>query len=117
MPFSNPKFVNPQIFLTERDSVTRFSTSSFFHESVSPKPLSIPIGSFEFFRKFAEILAAQCAPPVTLTPVANGKTFNHKSFNYTGGKFAAGNVDTVSTTPAKQVAKFAASVVDTIGAP
>ncbi len=29
-----------------RDSVTRFSTSGFFHESVSPKPLSIPLGSF-----------------------------------------------------------------------
>jgi hypothetical protein len=43
---------------------------------------------------------------------------------YTGGKFAAGIIDTsgnnlppVSITPAKQVAKFAAGVVDTGGAP
>ncbi len=35
-----------------------------------------------FFRKFAEIFAAQGAPPVSLTPAANGKIFNHKSFNY-----------------------------------
>ncbi len=42
---------------------------------------------------------------------------------YTGGKFAAGAVDTcavlppVSTTLVKLVAKFAAGVVDTSGAP
>jgi hypothetical protein len=28
---------------------------------------------FEFFRKFAEIFAAQGLPPVSTTPVANGK--------------------------------------------
>jgi hypothetical protein len=28
---------------------------------------------FDFFLKFAEIFAAQGAPPVSLTPVANGK--------------------------------------------
>ncbi len=43
----------------------------FFHESVSPKPLSIQTGRFEFFRKSAEIFAVQSAPPVSLTPVAN----------------------------------------------
>ncbi len=32
-------------------SVTRLSTSGFFHESVSPKPLSIPLGSFQIFAK------------------------------------------------------------------
>ncbi len=42
---------------------TRFSTSGFFHESVSPKQLSIPL-----IRG-----AAQGAPPVSLTPVVNGK--------------------------------------------
>jgi hypothetical protein len=31
----------------------------FFHEPVSPKPLSILLGPFGFFRKFAEIFAAQ----------------------------------------------------------
>jgi hypothetical protein len=43
----------------------------FFHESVSPKPLSIQLGPFEFFSRFVEIFAAQGAPPVsTLTPGA-----------------------------------------------
>jgi hypothetical protein len=38
------------------ESDTRFS-SSCFHESISPGPLSIPIGQFEFLRKLAEIFA------------------------------------------------------------
>ncbi len=42
-------FPNP----LKRDSVTRFSTSGFFHESVSPKLLSIPLGPFSNIRKFA----------------------------------------------------------------
>ncbi len=45
----------------------------FFHESVSPKLWGYHSGRFEFFRKFAEIFAAQGAPPVSLTPVANEK--------------------------------------------
>jgi hypothetical protein len=45
----------------------------FFHESVSPKPLCIPLGPFLICLKFAEIFAAQGAPPVSLTPVENGK--------------------------------------------
>ncbi len=37
---------------------------------------------FEFFRKFAEIFAAQGAPPVSTTPpVANGNIFKQKNFN------------------------------------
>ncbi len=36
----------------------------FFHESVSPKPLSIPIGPFRIF-------SVANLPPVSLTPVAN----------------------------------------------
>jgi hypothetical protein len=39
------------------------------------------LSRFKFFQKFAEIFAAQGAPPVSLTPVANGKIFNHKSVN------------------------------------
>jgi hypothetical protein len=35
-----------------------------------------------FFRKFAEILAAQSAPPVSLTPVANGKNLRSKMLTY-----------------------------------
>jgi hypothetical protein len=57
----------------------------FFHESVSPKPLSTPLhhlGRFEFFQKFGETFAAQGAPPVLLTPVANGKTSIQRNFNY-----------------------------------
>jgi hypothetical protein len=37
--------------LAFKGSVTRFLTSGFFHESVSPKPLSIPLGSFRIFSK------------------------------------------------------------------
>ncbi len=40
------------------------------------------LGPLEFFQKFAEIFAAQCATPVSLTPAANGKIFNQKSFKY-----------------------------------
>jgi hypothetical protein len=42
-----------------------------FHESVSPKPLSIPLRTLRIFRKFAEIFAAQGAPPVSLTLASN----------------------------------------------
>ncbi len=49
----------------------------FFHESVSPKLLSIPLRPF---RKFAEIFAAQGAQPVLLTPVANEKNRHSKKF-------------------------------------
>jgi hypothetical protein len=38
-----------------KNSVTRFSTSGFFHESVSPKPLSIPLGPFQIFFKNFQI--------------------------------------------------------------
>ena len=34
-------------------------TSGFLHESVSPKPLSIPIGSFQIFLKIRRDIAAQ----------------------------------------------------------
>ncbi len=52
-----------------RDSDTRILTSGFLHGSVSPKPLIILLGPFIIFRKFAEIFAAQGAPPVSFTPV------------------------------------------------
>ncbi len=41
-------------YLTSRESDTRFSTSDFFHKSVSPGPLSMPIGPFRFFSKIRE---------------------------------------------------------------
>ncbi len=37
----------------------RFFASDFFHESSSPGPLKITLGSLRIFRKFAEIFAAQ----------------------------------------------------------
>ncbi len=61
----------------------------FLHESVSPKPLSIPLGLFRIFRKFAEIYAAQ---------------------GDTGGKFATGINNTNET-------GGATGVVDTGGTP
>ncbi len=36
--------------------------------------------NFKFFRKFAEIFAAQGAPPVSSTPVANGQKFSIRKF-------------------------------------
>ncbi len=48
-----------------RDSVTRFSTSGSFMNQFPP--------SSWVYRKFTEIIAAQRAPPVSLTPVANEK--------------------------------------------
>jgi hypothetical protein len=65
-----------------RDSATRFFASSFFHQSVSPNPLSIPLGPFQIFTKFTEIFAAQGALPVSLTTVANGKNLLSKSVKY-----------------------------------
>jgi hypothetical protein len=52
---------------TQRESDTRYSTSVFFHESVFPGPLSIPLGSFRLFRKFAEITANECLSAVSTT--------------------------------------------------
>jgi hypothetical protein len=65
----NPGSVLPvEINIFKGTVSERFFASGFFHESPSPKPLIITLGSF---RKFAEIFACQGAPPVSLTPVAN----------------------------------------------
>ncbi len=94
-----------------------FFESGFFHESVSPKPLSIQLGRFRIFRKFTEIFTAQCWPPVSTTPVANlPPVWTTPAANFatsftsvvdTGGKFATGVKDTGG--------KFAAGVNDTGG--
>ncbi len=48
----------------------------------SPRPLIIyHKRRFDFFRKFSEIFTARCLPPVSLTPVTNGKIFNQKMFH------------------------------------
>jgi hypothetical protein len=52
----------------------------FFHESVSPKPLSIPL--IKAVSKILKIFAAQGAPSVSLQRVANGKICSQQSFYY-----------------------------------
>ncbi len=47
-----------------------------------PQASEYPRGRFEFFRKLSEIFAAQGAPPVSLTPVANEKIFNQKNLKF-----------------------------------
>jgi hypothetical protein len=44
-----------------------------FMNQFPPSPRVFHYDRFEFFRKFAKIFAAQGLPPVSLTPVANGK--------------------------------------------
>ncbi len=57
-----------------KGTVSRDFRLLVFYESVSPKPLSIPLGHVSnFFENFSEIFAAQVASPVSLTPVANWK--------------------------------------------
>jgi hypothetical protein len=56
----------------ERDSVTRFFASGFFHESVSPQPKSILLGPFQIFSKIrGNIRKSRCTTGI----------------NETGGKF------------------------------
>jgi hypothetical protein len=55
----------------------------------SPPPQSI----LNFFRKLPEIFPSQDAPPVSTSPAANFAT-NFPDVVDTGGKFAAGVVDT-----------------------
>jgi hypothetical protein len=65
----------------------------FFHESSSPKPLKIPLGSFQICSKIRwDICQPRC------TTCINGMAANFDSgttgVNDTGGKFAAGVSDT-----------------------
>ncbi len=72
-PFYPPPFsllICPP-YRIKRESDTRFSISVFFHESVSPGPLSNPLGSFRLFRKFAAIIANECLSAVSTTPAIN----------------------------------------------
>jgi hypothetical protein len=76
------------------------TVSRDFHELVSPKPLSIPLGSFRILSKIRGDIRSS-------------------RFD-TGGKFAAGVVDTGGNFAASVVdtcGKFATGVVDTGGAP
>jgi hypothetical protein len=53
--YENPNFLPGSIHTTvarfKRDSSMRFSTSGFFHESVSPEPLSIQLAPFQILLK------------------------------------------------------------------
>jgi hypothetical protein len=75
------RHVNIGLFLLKRQCHEIFDIR-FFHESVSSKPLSIPLELFIVSRKFAEIFPAQGAPPVSLSPVANGKSLQSEKFYY-----------------------------------
>jgi hypothetical protein len=52
----------------------------FFMNQFPPSIWVYHYGHFDFFRKFAEIFAAQDAPPVSRTPVANGKNLQAEKF-------------------------------------
>ncbi len=60
-----------------------FQILFFFHESVSPKPLSIPLGLFQIFSKIrGDILSSKCTTGVRWHRWQMEKIFNQKNFNY-----------------------------------
>jgi hypothetical protein len=71
----------------------------FFHESFSPKPPNITLGSlFQIFQKFAEIFTKEGAPQVSTTPVANlPPASTTLAANFAPG--TAGDVDTGTKLP------------------
>ncbi len=96
-----------------RDSVTRFFASGIFLESVSQKPLIIPLGSFQIFSKIlGDIRSSRFATGVN---DAGGKFAAGIVDN--GGKFATGINNTSENGVVDTGGKFATGVVDTGGAP
>ncbi len=81
-----------------KGTVSRVFYVRCFHESSSPKPLKITLGSFRIFQKFAEIFTRQGAPLVSTTPVELVARFSACGVD-TGGKFAPGVVDTMQYVP------------------
>jgi hypothetical protein len=59
-----------------------FRLQVFYMDQFPPSPWLYHKGRFEFFRKFAEIFAAQGAPQVSLTLVANGKNLQAEKFAF-----------------------------------
>ncbi len=59
-----------------------FSTSGFFHESVSPKPLSIPLGPSNFFENSLRYSQFNVHHRCRWHHWQIEKTFNQKIFNY-----------------------------------
>ncbi len=74
--------------------------SDFFHDSSSPKPLKITLGSFQIFLKIRRytVFTSQGAPPVSTTSVANFATSSAGIVD-TGGKFATGVNDIGANLP------------------
>jgi hypothetical protein len=69
-------------FTVVKGTVSRdFLLLVFFLESVSPKPLIIPLGLFQIFSKNSwRYLPLKGLPPVSTTPVANGKNLQAEQF-------------------------------------
>ncbi len=103
-----------------RDSITRFFASDFFHESSSPKPLKIILGSFQMFSKISRdirnsgklplllMTPAANLPPVSTIPEANFATSSCGVVD-TGGKLSLLRISLII------FEKFAAGVTDTKG--
>ncbi len=80
-PHTSPYIVYDSQAYTIKGTVSRdFRLLVFFMNQFPPSIWVYQYGLFEFFRKFAEIFAAQGAPPVSTTPVANGKTLQAEIF-------------------------------------
>jgi hypothetical protein len=77
-----PRFCNAatiSLINVHRDNALRFSIAGFFHESVFPKPLSIPSGPFQIFAKIHGAIGM--TSPVLLTLVANGRNLEKEKFS------------------------------------
>jgi hypothetical protein len=88
---------------SQKSRVTRFFTSGFFHESVSPQPQSIPLRPFQILSKICgDIRKSRCTTGINDTGDKLATCVND-----TGGKIAAGINDTGG--------KFATGINDTGG--
>ncbi len=91
-----------------KGTVSKFFVSGFFHESSSPKPPKITIGSFrlENLRRYLQVKGT------TGINDTGGKCA--VSVNYTGGMTKAANLPPVSTTPAANFATGTAGFLDDV---
>ncbi len=89
----------------------------FFMNQFPPSPWVYHLGRFKFFRKLAEIFAAQGWPPVSATPVANLPPMSTTPVAKLPpvSTTPVANLPPVSTTPAANCATSFTSVVDTGG--
>jgi hypothetical protein len=73
--------VSKRHFASVKGTVLRDFRLQIFFLNQFPKPLSIPLEPFQIFLKiFRDIFTAQGAPPVSLTPVPNGKNLQSEKF-------------------------------------